>query len=132
MGSIAGSSRFANAATLANTRGLAAQSSSLLDGFGSDLLAAGRNLFGGNGIGISNAARALNNQIVNNPEANQLLSLAVGPDATIEGMQQQIRALRATLPASKLHSSVTQVAEPTDPSAGVSESDRGQSVDTQA
>ena len=92
---VAGASQFRNAAILANQQGIGAQSPQLLDGFSLDLLSAGRNLFGNNGIGLSSAARALNNQILNNPEYNTLLSLGAGSSATVEGLQQEILAIRA-------------------------------------
>ncbi|MEM7679626.1 MAG: hypothetical protein AAF182_01305 [Pseudomonadota bacterium] len=114
MGLIAGASQFLSAATLANTQGAPAQSTTLLDNFGSDLLAAGRRI-NNSGIGISSSARALNQQILNNPDYNQLLSLTVGSSATIEGLQQEILALRAGLSDDQLAPSL-----------------RGQEVDTEA
>ena len=124
---IAGASRFLNAATLANTKGLAAQSPTLLGtGSAQSLLEAGRNL-GVRGFGISSSARALNQQFLNrSADVNSLFSLAAGPDATIESAQQQILALRAGLSESKIARSLRQ------DDGGVATSDRGARVDEQA
>ena len=100
---VAGASRYMNAATLANRRGLAAQSPTLLgETSTASLLESGRNLAAG-GFGISSSARALNQQFLNrSAEVNGLFSLAAGPDATLESAQQQILALRTSLPESRI------------------------------
>jgi hypothetical protein len=109
MTSVPGASRYLNAATLANTRGLAAQSPTLLGSSATTLniLDAGRNALRVPGFGVSSSARSLNQQFLSNTSMmNELLSLGLGPGATAEGAAQQIRALRATLPISELHRSV--------------------------
>lgn len=125
---IAGSSQYVNAATLANQRGLAAQSPTLLsEGSTQSLLDVGRNLSSGSGIGISSAARALNQTLLNrSSDVNAMFSLGVGSGATIEGAQQQILALRAGLSESQLARSLRE------DDGGVSESETGQEVDTEA
>ncbi len=136
MTTIAGASRFLSAATLANTQGVAAQAPTLLgESDTASLLDAGRGVSAGNnGIGLSSSARAVNNSFLNRTaDINALLSLAVGADATIEGMQQQILALRSTLPSSAVHSSVFFDADEVDADDGsVSPSEIGTEVDEEA
>lgn len=127
MTTITGASQYLNAATLANLQGQAAQSPTLLDGLGFDLGAIGKRI-NNSGIGVSSAARQLNQQLLNNSDFTTLLSLAAGTDATVEGMQQQIQALRSTLPISKLDSSVIEGGD----NGQVSVSENGQEVDTEA
>jgi hypothetical protein len=124
---VAGASRFLGAATLANTRGLAAQSPTLLGSTSTaSLLEGGRRLAAG-GFGISASARALNQQFLNrSSDVNSLFSLAAGTDATIESAQQQILALRAGLSDSQLSRDLRSEAQPSD---GISESDRGTQID---
>ncbi len=131
MATIAGASQYLNAATLANTKGLSAQSPSLLGNSASPtgLLDVGRRL-SVRGIGLSSSARQLNQQFLNRTaDINELLSLTVGPSATVEGMQQQILALRAGTPTSQLARSLLQVE--TD-NGNVNLSDVGQTVDEEA
>lgn len=105
MATIAGASQYRTAAILANTQGLAAQSPSLLNSgstdIGASLLSAGKNL-AVSGFGISSSARALNDQLLNNSDYRTLLSLGAGTDATVEGLQQEILALRAGLSENQL------------------------------
>jgi len=105
MALIAGASRFLNQSTLANTQGVSAQSTNVLsEAAGSvSILDIGRNLSGGDGIGISATARALNTQLVesNAAAANNLFSFTGGVSATIESAQTQINGLRSTVPASR-------------------------------
>lgn len=132
MTTIPGASQFLGAATLANTRGLSAQSPSLLGSSASttSLLDAGRSLYGNNGIGLSSRSRSLTSQLLQSTasEANALFSYAVGNSSTVEAAQTQIKALRAQTPTSQLARSLVQVVD----SGGVSASDTGQSVDTEA
>lgn len=101
---IPGSSKFLGAATLANRQGLAAQTPNLLGESNiPSILESGRNINSGNGIGISDSARAFNQQFLNRTaDINAMFSLGVGASATIEGLQQQILALRAKLPDSSI------------------------------
>ena len=105
MTSVAGASRFYNASSLANVRGLAAQSSNLLGSLASsiNLLDFGRqNAI--KGIGLSSNARLLNKQYLDSNKStyNQIFSLGLGTTATVEGLQQNILALRAKTPDHKL------------------------------
>ncbi len=126
MPTIPGASQFINAATLANRQGLAAQAPTVLDNNGADLLSIGRRLSGGNGIGISASARALNQSFLNRTsDINALLSLAAGTDATEEGVAQEILALRARLPQSDLARDLRD-------NGNVPASENGQEVDTEA
>lgn len=124
---IVGASRFLGAATLANTRGLAAQSPTLLgSGSAQSLLEAGRNL-SQRGFGISSSARALNQQFLNrSADVNSLFSLAAGPDATIESAQQQILALRSGLSDSQIARGLRQ------DDGGISGSNTGTEIDETA
>ncbi|GJL84826.1 MAG: hypothetical protein DHS20C02_06010 [Micavibrio sp.] len=96
---VAGASQFLNASTLANSRGIAPSAPTVLSQSGdtASLLEAGRNALRVGGFGISSGARALNAQYLSQSSSlgNQILSLAVGANATIEGAQQQILALRS-------------------------------------
>ena len=80
-----------------------------------DLLTAARSYTPG--IGLSASSRALTDQFLSQSSSgvNSILSLAAGSSATIEGLQQKILALRASVPESKLAPSL-----------------RGQEVDTKA
>ena len=113
MVTIPGASGFLNASTLANTRGLSAQSTSLLGNSATttSLLDAGRSLTSNNGIGLSASSRALTNQLLQNTaaEANALFSLAGGGSATVEASQTQILGLRASLPDSAIRADLREV-----------------------
>ncbi len=132
MTAIPGASQYLNAATLANTRGLAAQSATLLGNSGStvNLLDAGRSITGNNGIGLSASSRALTNQLLQSTasEANALFSFTIGNTSTVEAAQIQIKALRARTPTDQLARSLVEVAD----DGGVAEGDTGQEVDTEA
>ena len=101
MTTIAGASQFLNAATLANGRGIAPSAPTVLSQGGdtASLLEAGRNALRIGGFGISSGARAVNAQFLAQSQSlgNQILSLGIGTDATIEGAQQNILALRSRL-----------------------------------
>ncbi len=103
---IPGATQFANAASLANTRGVAPSAPTLLSQNEStaSLLEQGRNALRVPGYGISSSARALNSQYLSQSTSlgNQILSLSVGADATLEGARQQILALRARMSDDRL------------------------------
>lgn len=130
MAAIAGSSQYLNASALANQRGFAAQSPSLLgETSTSSLLEAGRNALAvPGGFGLSSSARALNKSFLSNSaNINAMFSLGVGPDATIEGARQEILALRAGLSESRLARFLR-----AEDDGGVSASRTGRSVDREA
>ncbi len=129
MATIPGASQFINAATLANTRGISVQQPTVLSASASStsLLDAGRSIGGGNGIGLSASARAINQQFLNNSaDINAMFSLGIGTSATVEGAQQNILALRAGLNDSQLARSLRA------DDGSVSISDTGELVDTEA
>ncbi len=104
MARIAGASQYLNQATLTNLRGSAAQTTSVLGeaAGGVGILDIGRNL-ATPGIGISNNARSLNRQFLeqNAGTANQLFSASGGGSATVEAAQIQIRALQSATPVTR-------------------------------
>lgn len=126
---VAGASRFLGAATLANTQGIAAQQPSLLGQGGSatSLLDVGR-ANSVSGVGLSSNARALNNQFLESSSStfNQIFSLGIGATASIEGLQQQILALRAGIPDSQLAPSLRQ------DTGEVAAAETGQQIDVEA
>lgn len=128
MTTIAGASQFLNSATLANTQGRAALSSTVLqEAVTTSLLEVGRRLAPNNGIGISASARQLNEAFLNrSTDINALFSLGAGTDSTIEGAQQQILALRAQFSDDQLAPSLRS------DNGQVAESENGQNVDTTA
>ncbi|MCB1563577.1 MAG: hypothetical protein KDJ75_08400 [Alphaproteobacteria bacterium] len=129
MAAIAGSSQYLNASALANVRGVAPSTPTLLSQSNSalSLLDSGRNLSAGR-FGLSSSARVLNQQFLNNSASiNQMFSLGVGADATIEGAQQQILALRAGMSDSQLAPFLRAKDD-----GSVSASGTGRSVDTEA
>ena len=142
MVTIPGASQFLNAATLANTQGLSAQTPSLLGSSASStsLLDAGRSLYADNGIGLSASSRALTNQLLSNTaaEANALFSLAGGGSASVENAQIQIQGLRASLPDSAIREDLREVVVNEDgevlnaDNGAVIASENGQTVDTEA
>jgi hypothetical protein len=95
---------------------------SIMNSFTSSLLSVGRRAF--QGVGLSARSRELTEAYLTNVQGsfNSLMSLATGPSLTVEGLQTQIKGLRATLPISMLHESVTVVAD----------ENVGQNVDTEA
>ena len=104
MALISGASGFLSAATLAQKQGSVASVPTVLGhaAGGVDLLSAGKRL-APPGIGVSSAARSINQSFLNRTsEINAMLSLAAGEGTTIEGARQQILALRARLPESSL------------------------------
>ncbi len=118
MTTIAGASQYVTAFKL----GIKQATPTLLGGGGGNVLGSvsildvGRSVYGGNGIGLSPSARAINNSFLGNTaEVNKLLSLTVGTDTSVEGSTIAIKALRAGLPDSALAPSL-----------------RGDAVDTEA
>ncbi len=128
-GSIPGASRFANAATLANVRGVAASQPSLLDGGFSapDLLEVGRRI-NRNSVGLSSNARAANKRFLESSTSNfnSLFSLNVGTTSSVEALQQGILALRSGLSDNQIARDLRE------DDGGVSASSTGQEVDTEA
>lgn len=109
MTSVAGTSRYINAATLANKNGAAAQQPTLISDMGTvDILDIGRSLYGNNGIGLSANARALNKQFLDQTASgfNAVFSLSTASLGTPETMQQTILALRASLPQGQIAESL--------------------------
>lgn len=125
---VPGSSQFLNAATLANTRGLAAGSPSLLGDSNISLLDSGRRISRNNGIGLSASSRAANRQLIESTrsESNALFSLAIGQGNSVQGAQTQILALRSQTPDSQLARSL-QVDD-----GSFSAPTTGQEIDTEA
>lgn len=104
---VAGASRYLNAATLTNVRGIVPSTPSVLGQGGgggvSSILEAGRNLFATRGIGLSSRGRSINQQFLNNGSAiNQMLSLTAGTDGNIEGALVEIAGLRSRVPDSQV------------------------------
>ncbi len=131
MTTIPGASGYLNAATLANVQGSAAQTSNVLgvaEG-ATSLLDVGRSSLFDNGIGLSSTARQLNKSFIesNASTFNAIFSLGIGATATVEGLQQEILALRASLPSNSIHSSVYETDD-----GSVSESATGTTIDTSA
>ncbi|MFK7839629.1 MAG: hypothetical protein AB8B83_04805 [Bdellovibrionales bacterium] len=131
MTTIPGASGFLNSATLANTRGLAAQSATVLGagGIGGvDILDVARANAPSNGVGLSSRARLLNQQFLDSTSStfNQIFSLGIGATASIDGLQQQILALRSGLSDSQLAPSLRQ------DNGEAAAPENGQTVDTTA
>lgn len=109
MALIIGAAKFLNAATLANLRGTAPSTPNIL-GESNDVanvLDSARNTLSIPGIGASANARSLTKAFLNRTsDINAMFSLGLGAGATIQGLQQQILALRASLPISELGASV--------------------------
>lgn len=130
---IAGASRYLGAATLANTQGISAQQSTLIGNIGAvDLLDVARSGSRDNGIGLSGNARALNKSFLSSTADtfNQIFSLGVAATSSIEGLQTQIAALRASLPEGSLSREVRGlVADGEVTETASSDSDAGSVVD---
>jgi hypothetical protein len=102
---VAGASRYLNSSMLANTRGISAQSTNLIGSLGTvSLLDVGRSGQRDFGIGLSSQSRLLNRQFLESSAStfNSIFSLNVAGTSSIESLQQQINALRASLPESSL------------------------------
>ena len=98
MTAVAGASQYANASLLANTKKIASQSTNLISSFGAiSLLDIGRGT-AVRGTGISNNARFLNRQqLQNSATYNGLFSAGVSGAGTVDGLKTQINALRSAL-----------------------------------
>jgi hypothetical protein len=129
---IPGASKFLNASTLANLKGVAAQSTDLLSSLSGavDLLSVGRNNRV-SGIGLSNSSRALTRDLLNksSSNANGLFSATVGNTSTVEGLQKQVLALRASKSSRQLAESLQPIG--TD-DGSVSSSSTGTTIDKTA
>ncbi len=103
MALVAGASRYYNAALYGNQQGSVMTTPNLLsDSMGAvDLLDIGRQ---DNGIGLSASARALNKQFLEQTSNgfNTIFSLSTYQMTSTDTMKQQIEALRARLPDSKI------------------------------
>lgn len=101
---IPGASRFVNAAILANTQGISAQTNSILNeaAGGISLLDAGRRI-NRSGVGLSNASRQRIDAFIESRSTtfNELFSFAGGTSATVENAITQIAALRSSVPSSR-------------------------------
>jgi len=131
MTTIPGASQFLGAATLANSQGTAAVQSTVLgESSATSLLDVGRSGLFDNGIGLSASARALNTQFIesNSSTFNAIFSLGLGSTATLEGLQQEILALRGSIPESGLARSLVLEAD----DGSVAEGETGQTIDTEA
>jgi hypothetical protein len=129
---ILGAGQFLNAATLANKTGAAPSIPNVLgDNSGASILdIAKSDIMNVGGFGLSSAARKLNEQIMNNSYASQLLSLGAGTDATAEGSATMIKGLRASLPQSMIREDLRTEQEDSDTTVPASEN--GQIVDEEA
>lgn len=104
--SVAGASRFLNSATLANLSGSVVSTPNILGSGGTSttsLLDTGRGI-NSSGLGLSANARATNQQLISQSQSgfNQLFSLNGVEFGTNETLQQQILAIRASVPESSL------------------------------
>jgi hypothetical protein len=102
---VAGASRYLNSATLANIQGSAVSTPTLLGTGGSTqgLLDTGRSI-NSSGLGISGGARAVNSSLISQSASgfNKIFSLNGVEFGTNETLQQQILAIRASVPESSL------------------------------
>lgn len=100
---VAGASRYYNASTLANAKGVAPSTPSVLGTGGStqSLLDSGRI---NTGVGLSGSARAVNSQLIAQSQSgfNQIFSLNGVEFGTNETLAQKILAIRAGIPDSSL------------------------------
>ncbi len=108
---VPGASQFLNSSILANSRGLAAQTNSVLsEALGSlSLLDSGKRI-NRSGIGISNEARQRTRQFLdsNKTNINELFSFSGGASASVENALIQIRALQSTVKLSRTSDAVQQ------------------------
>ncbi len=110
MTTIPGASQYLSQAALAISGGSTSATPSVLGGGGAgvlggtNLLEAGRAALGVEGFGLSSSARAANATFLAQSQSlgNQILSLAAGTDATVEGARLQILALRGSLSETQL------------------------------
>ncbi len=131
MPTIAGASQYLNAATYSNLTGRAAQGSNLIGNLGTvDLLDVARSN-NNSGIGLSSRARALNKQFLQSTSSNynSLFSSTNSAYLSVEQLQQQVLALRASLPDSSISKSANAFGQD---DGSVAESDTGTEVDIEA
>jgi hypothetical protein len=95
---VPGATQFLNDAVLAS-RGRSVAPDNIGNRIGSDLLSAGKNL-AVPGLGVSANARQLNAQQVENSKGlyNNLFSAGASGAGSIDGLQKEVLALRASLP----------------------------------
>lgn len=126
MVSIPGASQYLATATLSNLTGQSPSSDNVIGRLAIDLIDAARV---NTGVGLSANSRALTKQFLESTNGlmNSILSLGLGPGATVEGMQKQILALRSTLPESQIAESLL-----TDASMAATDQNKGTNVDTSA
>lgn len=127
--------RYLNAAKLANRDGTSPSIPTVLDSNATSVLDVGRSqLLSVKGIGISPQSRALNKSFLDQAKnyGNQLLSLGIGASATIEGLQQQILAIRASLPVSQISQTLIDEAKAKADAQSQGTSAPGSQVDTTA
>lgn len=102
---------------------------SILDGGSGNalsILGAARQFY--KGIGLSKNARQMNDQYLSQSKSglNAILSLNVSVNASIEAVQQKIKAIRASLPQSQLLESLR------DDNGNAAAGSNGTNVDTEA
>lgn len=132
---VAGAVQFLNAARLAVKNGVAPSIPTLLgntNGGGSLLDIARTDLMNVGGFGLSASARKLNDQLMNNSYASQLLSLTAGADATTDGAATMIKGLRAKLPQSMIREDLRDPPAEKNPTDGISSNPNGAIVDKEA
>lgn len=101
---IPGASQYLATATLANKKGTSPSVTNVLASRGTvDLLDVAKRV-NNNGIGLSAAARQLNQQFLNSSRStyNALFGLGMAQNSTIETLIQKINAIRASLPQSQV------------------------------
>lgn len=135
MARIPGASQYLNQATLSNLQGVSAQAPNLLGeaAGGVGILDVGRNL-ATPGVGISNSARALNRQFLeqNAGTANQLFSASGGGSSTEDAAITQIRALQSKVPVTRATPEAREAAEERAVEAAQAETERGSIIDQEA
>jgi hypothetical protein len=113
---------------------------SIMNSFGNSLLSAGRRI-NRSGIGLSGGARQGIEGFISATKQgfNSLFAMATGPSLSVEGMQTQIKGLRASVPFSRLSPAMLEQlakeiadAEAAAAETAVSPSSLGRTVDTEA
>jgi hypothetical protein len=103
---VAGASRYINSATLANTAGISPSLPTLIGNSSASLLDAGRRI-NRSGIGLSPESRALTDRFLNRTnDVNSLFTLGAGASLSVQGLQTQILALRASVPQSQISQNI--------------------------
>lgn len=141
---VVGASQFRASATLANTQGISAQPTGLLDNISTSLLDAGRRI-NRNGFGLSSGARANLKRLQDSAaDFNALFSLSGGGSSDVQSAQTQILALRSQTPTDQLARSLVDIdvdgdgagdaslaSEIAVDDGSVADADTGQTVDTE-